>query len=165
MELLANIGSDYEEIVINLMIMNGHPTNMKEAVVRRDLIGVAIISGTIRMSQGVSETGEALILIERGADGGMEMITLLVLAQALAHGDLPQDALLGTIDPGSGKKLRAVVVPLLAMIDHILPRHRLETLFQRPLLSRGWPLRGKVETVLTKLHPHHGTWHLHHHLL
>lgn len=90
MELLANIGSDYEEIVINLMIMNGHPTNMKEAVVRRDLIGVAIISGTIRMSQGVSETGEALILIERGADGGMEMITLLVLAQALAHGALPQ---------------------------------------------------------------------------
>lgn len=50
MEFFVNIGSDYEEIVINLMIMNGYLINMKEVVVRRDLIGVVIIFGMICMS-------------------------------------------------------------------------------------------------------------------
>lgn len=44
------------------------------------------------MSQGVNEIGELVITIGRGADGVTETITVRVqaLAQALAHGALPQ---------------------------------------------------------------------------
>lgn len=49
-----------------------------------------------------------------------------------------QEEVPGIMDPGSGMTPRAELVPLLAVIGHILLRHLVEISFQDLQLSHGW---------------------------